>query len=78
MKKTLLPTLLTTHKCPCREQDHSLLQQHPTRWDSAHTSAGTAGFQPVPAEMDSAEQEGCGAAQAKLVGTMMEILMGGR
>lgn len=42
--------------------------------------AGTAGShpRPVPAEVDSAEQEGCGAAQAEQVGTRMEILMGGR
>lgn len=73
-------TCSSKDKCPWREQAHSLLQQHPTlELSSDCTSAGTAGFQPlpVPAEMDNAEQEGCGAAQAKL-GTMMEILIGGR
>lgn len=64
-------------KCPWREQDHSLLQQHPHTLElgSHCTAAGTAGFQPllIPAEM-----EACGAAQAKQAGTMMEILMGGR
>lgn len=68
-------------KCPWRERDHSLLQQHPHTLElcSYRTSAGTAGFQPlqIPSEMDNAEQEGCGAAQAKQAGTMMEILMGG-
>lgn len=46
------------NKCPWREQVHRLLQQDQhTHWN----------FQPlpVPPEMDSAEQEGCGAAQDK-------------
>lgn len=71
-EKTLLPTLLAVANTSAHGENRITACSSSTpRWNSSDcTSAGTAGFQPLPvaAEMDSAEQEGCGAAQAKHIG----------